>query len=196
MTLHSPPFRICVVGAESTGKTTLCSDLAAAWGVPFVPEFGRWYTEAMPDPSQYTWTSADFLTIAEVQHRLEDDAARWVGDLVICDTGAYTTALFHEAYMGEPSAELDALGARDAERYDLIVVCDIDTPFQQDATTGLRREGPQRAWMHERYLQLVQPLGTRGRGIVVRGTPESRVRCVLEHLSCHHGLSPAPATKH
>ncbi len=57
--------RICVLGAESTGKSTLCADLAERLGVDFVPEFGRFYTEAMPNPPRYTWTPRDFDLIAE-----------------------------------------------------------------------------------------------------------------------------------
>lgn len=178
MITRETPFRVCIVGAESTGKTTLCTDLAASYGIPFIPEFGRWYTEAMPDPSRYTWTSEDFVAIVDAQHRFERDTASWIGDVMICDTGAYTTALFHEAYMGAPHAELASLGARDIERYDLIVVCDVDTPFTQDQTTGLRKDGTQRAWMHGRYLELIEPLLPSGRGMVVSGTPQQRV----EHL--------------
>ena len=178
MNADASPFRICVVGAESTGKTTLCADLAASYGVPFVAEFGRWYTEAMPDPQRYTWTSDDFQAIIAAQHRFEDDAARWIGDVLICDTGAFTTALFHEMYMGTAHPELDALGARDTNRYDLIVVCDVDTPFEQDATTGLRREGEQRAWMHGRYLELISSLSDTDRALIVHGSPEQRVASV------------------
>ena len=40
------PLRVCVVGAESTGKTTLCERLAKHYGGDYVPEYGRTYTEA------------------------------------------------------------------------------------------------------------------------------------------------------
>mgnify|MGYP006283328521 CR=1 FL=1 len=176
-------LRVCIVGAESTGKTTLCTDLAASYSVPFVPEFGRWYTEAMPDPSRYTWTSDDFVAIVETQHRFEDDMALWANDVMICDTGAYTTALFHEAYMGTPHDQLEALGALDRQRYDLIVVCDAATPFTQDDTTGLRKDGSQRHWMHARYLELIEPLQEAGRGFVVSGSPQDRVTQVRNAIA-------------
>lgn len=183
MSAHSSPYRVCVVGAESTGKTTLCADLARSYRVPFVAEFGRWYTEAMPDPKHYTWSSEDFLAIVAAQHRFESDAARWIGDVLICDTGAFTTALFHEMYMSHAHAELDAYGARDIDRYDLIVVCDVATPFEQDATTGLRRDGDQRSWMHARYLEFIEPLTAQGRAIVVSGTPAERLESVRAHIA-------------
>src|SRR5688500_1284330 len=87
------PVRVCILGAESTGKTTLCASLAAHYGVPFVPEFGRWYTEAMPDPARYAWRHEDFVAIAEAQNRFEDDAAGWIWPVLICDTNSFVTAV-------------------------------------------------------------------------------------------------------
>jgi HTH-type transcriptional regulator, transcriptional repressor of NAD biosynthesis genes len=150
--------RVCVIGAESTGKTTLARDLAGHYGVPFVAEFGRYYSEAMPGPTRYRWTTADFRTIAEVQNRFEDDAARWVGPLLICDTNAFVTSVFHEAYLGhrDPVLEAEAAG----RRYDLFILCGEETPFVQDGT-GLRHEGLARTRMHGRYLRHLEEGGHR-----------------------------------
>src|ERR1700720_3057505 len=38
--------RVCVIGAESTGKTTLCRELANAFNTTWVAEYGREYTES------------------------------------------------------------------------------------------------------------------------------------------------------
>jgi HTH-type transcriptional repressor of NAD biosynthesis genes len=38
--------RVLIVGAESTGKTTLAIALAEHYQTTWVPEFGRLYTEA------------------------------------------------------------------------------------------------------------------------------------------------------
>jgi len=37
--------RICLLGAESTGKTTLAAALAVAYETVWNPEYGRVYTE-------------------------------------------------------------------------------------------------------------------------------------------------------
>jgi HTH-type transcriptional repressor of NAD biosynthesis genes len=150
--------RVCVIGAESTGKTTLARDLAGHYGVPFVPEFGRWYTEAMPAPTRYRWTSEDFRTIARVQARFEDDAARWVGPLLICDTSPFVTSVFHDAYLARRDPDLEAEAA--TRRYHLFLLCGEETPFVQDAT-GLRHAGAPRARMQERYLRHLQEGGHR-----------------------------------
>lgn len=162
--------RVCVIGAESSGKTTLARDLAAHYGAAFVPEFGRVYTEAMPDARRYRWRPEDFRRIAETQAALEDDAARWSPAPLVCDTNPFVTAVFHEAYLGFPDAHLEAEGR--ARRYDLFVVCDPRTPFAQDAT-GLRRDGERRLWMHRRYLDYVQDQGAEA--VHVTGSREERL---------------------
>jgi HTH-type transcriptional regulator, transcriptional repressor of NAD biosynthesis genes len=151
-------LRVCVIGAESTGKTTLAGDLAAHYGVPFVPEFGRHYCEAMPVPTRYRWTGEDFRTIARIQDRFEDDAARWAGPLLVCDTNSFVTSVFHEAYLGHRDMRLEAEAA--ARRYALFLLCGEETPFVQDGT-GLRHEGGPRTRMQERFVSYLEEGGRR-----------------------------------
>lgn len=171
-------IRACVLGAESTGKTTLCRDVAERFGVAWVPEFGRWYTEAMPDPQRYTWAVEDFVTIAETQNRFEDDAAGWVAGPLICDTNAFVTSVFCEVYLGAASPLVDAIAA--GRNYDLLVICDPDTPFEQDNTTGLRREGDTRRFMHDRYLAYAEQSGSAW--MLVDGPPKARTAKVAARI--------------
>ena len=55
--------RVVIIGAESTGKTTLARALAEHYKTPWVPEFGRFYTEAR-QPSWAPWRSDEFTLIA------------------------------------------------------------------------------------------------------------------------------------
>lgn len=176
MRAHLIP-RVCVLGAESTGKSTLAEGLARALGAPLVREFGRHYTEALPDPRRHRWTREDFRVIARTQDRFEDDAARWGSPVLVCDTNSFVTAVFSEAYLGEPDPILEA--AARARHYDLFLVCDIDTPFQQDAT-GLRQGGERRRWMHDRYLEYVADQGAPA--VAVSGSPTERLETALEAI--------------
>ena len=168
-------LRVCVVGAESTGKTTLARDLAGHYGVPFVPEFGRWYCEAMPAPTRYRWTTEDFRTIARIQDRFEDDTARWVGPLLVCDTNSFVTSVFHEAYLGRRDEGLEAEAT--ARRYDVLLLCGEETRFVQDGT-GLRHEGEPRRRMQERYVRYLEE---GGRDFArVKGTRSERLLTAVE----------------
>ena len=126
--------RVCVLGAESTGTTTLAADLAGHYGVEWVPEYGRAYCEQRPGPIE--WRSGDFLHIAR-QHLADEDAAalragRRARRLLICDTDALATSVWHERYLGAPSAQLAALAR--SRRYTLYVLTCDDIPFVQDGT--------------------------------------------------------------
>ena len=145
--------RVCIIGAESTGKSTLAMDLAQNYGTVAVPEFGRHFTEAMPQPPNYSWSSRDFHLIAEMQARIEDDAARWVGPLLICDTNPLVTAVLHETYLGV--SEPGLLDAALARPYSLYLLCDVETPFVQD-DTGLRHNGEARRHLDERYRSILR----------------------------------------
>ena len=67
--------RVAIVGAESTGKTTLAIALAEHYQTTWVPEFGRLYTEARR-PRGELWSSDEFTFIAVEQARMEDALAR------------------------------------------------------------------------------------------------------------------------
>ena len=88
--------RVCVLGAESTGTTTLASALARHYGTDLVSEYGREYT-AMKWKDGYTtdWRSEELLAIATEQSRREDLAARSADRVLICDTDAFATGIWH-----------------------------------------------------------------------------------------------------
>jgi len=138
--------RVCLVGAESTGTTTLAKALAEYYQTVWVPEYGRLYTEAKLSTGRLTWRPEEFIFIAEQQNRLEDQLTRWCNKLLICDTDALATCLWQERYLGHISPEVEALtGDR---KYDLYFLTDVDIPFVQDGT----RDGEQiRHAMHRRF---------------------------------------------
>ncbi len=67
--------------------------------------------------------------------------------MLFCDTDAFTTAVFHEVYLGSPARDFDELVAR---RYDAYLVCGLDVPFAHD---GIREFEERRRAMHERYVE-------------------------------------------
>jgi HTH-type transcriptional repressor of NAD biosynthesis genes len=138
--------RVLLIGAESTGKSTLAAALAAEFATLWNPEYGRPYTEIGRDPDA-TWTSAEFTSIARLQCWYEDFLAGFATRVLFCDTDAFTTALFHEAYLGRPTDTFAELTARP---YDLTIVCGTDVPWAHD---GIREFEELREWMHRRYVE-------------------------------------------
>ena len=118
--------RVVVLGAESTGTTTLSMDLAASLRAPWVGEYGRDY------PVPRSWTTRDFLVIAREQTRREDLAARASDGLVILDTDAFTTSVWHWRYLGFRSPEVEAI--RPEHPATLTLLTGDEIPFVQDGT--------------------------------------------------------------
>ena len=138
--------RVCLLGAESTGKSTLAEALARRYGTLWNPEYGRPYTQ-IGRPADAPWTSWEFIHIARIHCWYEDFLATFAHRVLFSDTDAFTTAVFHEVYLGAPAAGFEELVAR---RYDLFVVCGLDVPWRHD---GIREFEGRRRSMHERYLE-------------------------------------------
>ncbi len=140
--------RVCLVGAESTGKTTLAAALAERYGTEWVPEYGREYCERKWEHGYVeTWTTEEFVHIAAEQCLREDEAARHANKVLICDTDAFATSIWHRRYMdGRRAAEIDRIAA--ARRCDLYLLTGDEIPFTQD---GLRDGEHIRHWMHQEF---------------------------------------------
>jgi NadR type nicotinamide-nucleotide adenylyltransferase len=166
--------RVVVIGAESTGTTTLSIALAEHYKTTWVPEFGRFYTEARR-PRGELWRSDEFTFIAVEQARMEDAMARLANTVLICDTDPFATAIWHERYLGHPSPAVQAVAA--ARRYDLYILTNTDIPFVQD---GIRDGEHIRQWMHDRFhdelLRMKTPL------LVVSGPHELRLAQSIKRI--------------
>jgi HTH-type transcriptional repressor of NAD biosynthesis genes len=171
--------RVVLIGAESTGKTTLAEWLARELNTTWVPEYGREYWEKKVaglkmDGPLPGWTSEEFLHIAAEQLRREDAAAGIANKVLICDTNAFATGTWHERYVGSRDTGVDAVGARD--RVDLYLLCAPDFPFVQD---GWRDGESIRDWMHERFL--AQLRAGDGRFVLLEGgEADRRARALAE----------------
>jgi HTH-type transcriptional regulator, transcriptional repressor of NAD biosynthesis genes len=191
--------RLVIVGAESTGKTTLARELTArlaargaAWArTRWIGEYGREYTvskwaaarAASGEPvavADLVWSTPEFETIALEQQRWEDAAARESSPVLICDTDAFATEIWHERYVGARSDSLVKLAARVTARRSYLLTDWRDVPFEDD---GLRDGEHIRAWMHETFAARLhaQPAPWR----VVEGTLESRLSQALEWVEQH-----------
>ena len=141
--------RICLVGTELTGKTTLAQMLAERYQTVWVPEYGREYSERkLTEDGGSNWLSEEFTLIAKIQCERENEAARRANKVLICDTDAFATGVWHRRYIGERSPEVEAI-ADGHRRPDLYLLTNVNIPFVQDGT----RDGEFiREWMHETFV--------------------------------------------
>jgi HTH-type transcriptional regulator, transcriptional repressor of NAD biosynthesis genes len=172
--------RVAVVGAESTGTTTMARALASALRdrggcfrrTTWIGEFGRDLTQRKLDAlrdkrptaqvTDVTWSRADFVEVATAQNAREDAAAREGSPILVCDTDARATAVWEERYLGSASAAVLAL-AREPDLY--LLTDHVGVPFEDD---GLRDGEHLRTWMTGRFREVLA-----GRPVVELTGPHS-----------------------
>ena len=137
LTQHTPKtvINVAILGAESTGKTTLCRDLAAHFGCPWVPEYMRTYLQAKWDSEQLTCTWDDLLPIAQGQIKLENKLAKQAAqmsdrDYLFCDTSLFELMVYANWYYGDCPEALTQAAL--AHHYDMILLTDVDIPWVAD----------------------------------------------------------------
>lgn len=170
---------MCVVGAESTGTTTLARELAEHYHTVWVPEYGRLYTERLREGGintfVYHWHTAEFVHIAKQQQRDEDKLAKQANRLLICDTDALATAIWHQRYVGSWSPEVEDIASR--RKYDLYLLTNCDIPFEHD---GVRDGQHIRQWMTQRFTEELTRRGLRWQ--LVKGSKEERLHQAVEEI--------------
>lgn len=142
--------RIVLTGSESTGKTTLASQLAAHYGVEFVPEFVREFALNKGAPI----AMSDHGPIAEGQMALENAYAERADVLLFQDADLLSTVAYcHHYFGGCPKwIEDEAIARRPA----LYLLAHIDVPWIAD---GVRDRGEQREEMHALFVHALERLG-------------------------------------
>ena len=178
---------VALLGAESTGKTTLARSLAETLSsegrrVVIVPEYLREFCDA----HGRTPRQDEQAHIATEQTRRIEQAAR-THELVIADTTALMIAVYSDTVFGDTSLYPMAEAAhRDAGGLTLLTA--LDLPWQAD---GLQRDGPH---VREPVDALVRAALART-GVafsVVFGCGDARLQAAL--ASVRHAIAPRPAT--
>ena len=178
-------FVIALLGAESTGKTTLALALRDALAVEgleaaVVPEYLREFC----DRERRTPRPDEQRAIADEQTRRIEAAAR-AHDFVIADTSALMIAVYSDQVFGDTSLYAHAQTAH-ARACDLTLLTALDLPWQAD---GLQRDGPQvREPVDVKVRAALQRAATPYS--VVFGTGAARVE---SGLACIHRALAPPA---
>ncbi|GGS04457.1 transcriptional regulator NadR [Streptomyces nojiriensis] len=204
--------RVVVLGAESTGTTTLSRALAdhyrrrgGVWAkTGWVAEYGRRYSEEKlaaaraADPAaswaDVSFTSQEFPVIARHQDADEEQAARLGSPVLFCDTDSFATGIWHERYTGGRNAEVERIA--DLTRRDLYLLTDhADVPFEDD---GLRDGEHLRPWMTERFRAELERTGRRF--LVVRGDRAARLEAAVRAVDAllaegWHFTDPLPENR-
>jgi NadR type nicotinamide-nucleotide adenylyltransferase len=124
-------IKVVLLGAPSTGKSTLAEKLAEHFKTTHMPEYGREYWEL--NNIQRRLTPEQLLEIAETHRERELTMGHEANQFLFIDTNALTTEIFSHYYHGDSLPRLRELSHETKERYDLVLLCGDDIPY--DDTT-------------------------------------------------------------
>jgi HTH-type transcriptional regulator, transcriptional repressor of NAD biosynthesis genes len=163
--------RVCLFGPESTGKSILAKRLAEHYETVYAEEYARPLLALKDNACGY----GDIERIGRGQWASEEALARQANRVLISDTDMLTTSIWSEALFGKCPSWLKEEAAR--RRYDLTLLCDIDSPWHDDGTRFFPddREGFMR--------RCLKALGDGGRHYVkIGGTWDERFEGACEAI--------------
>jgi nicotinamide riboside kinase len=157
--------KIVAIGPESTGKSTLCGQLAKHFNTTWCPEYAREYLNQNGVKYDYN----DLIKIAQGQLVMEDYCmeeinGEWLNvnresqnlqlttynsqltthhsSLLFIDTNMYVMKVWYEYVFGKcEQLVLDEIAKR---KYDLYLLCNIDLPWAADEMREYPDEQPRR----------------------------------------------------
>lgn len=130
--------KVVIIGPESTGKSTLCEELAQHYETLWCPEFAREYL--LTNGINYEYD--DLLTIAKGQLALEDEYTLLLENQslpllengghipLFIDTDMYVMKVWSEFVFGQCHPFILEQAVK--REYDLYLLCNIDLPWTKD----------------------------------------------------------------
>lgn len=162
--------KVVIIGPESTGKSTLCKQLAAHYNTVWCAEYAREYL--LQNGTDYNYD--DLLTIAKGQLALEQEAESALVDgswslersnknekdalpvftsdqlpttsYLFIDTNQVVMQVWCEFVFNQCHTWI--LNRIAASSYDLYLLCDVDLPWVKDALREYPDEGPRKKLYH------------------------------------------------
>ncbi len=127
---HLPPCvrpyfvrRVCLLGPESTGKSTLAKQLAEHFKTVSVPEYAR----TVRNTRGGELNPEDIQTVARAQLAAEEALARQANRVLLCDTDLLSLALWSERLFGHCPEWIWIEANR--RKHDLYLLTEADVPF-------------------------------------------------------------------
>jgi nicotinamide riboside kinase len=167
------PQRICLIGAECTGKSTMAQALAAHFGGLWVPEHLRAFCDLQGRTPRADEQAAIMRAQFEQEERVAELASQTGCGYVFCDSAPLLIAIYSDFYFSDRSL-FDCAHALHG-CYALTLVLQPDLPWLPD---GVQREGEAvRAAVHSRVQHALQAMHVPH--IEVEGRDDARLQAAI-----------------
>ena len=173
--IDSNCLKVVLFGPESTGKTVLAKQLAEHYKTLWVPEFSRLYAVEKAKNNKRL-TKEDVLPIAIGQMALENNLAKQVGNLLICDTNLLETKVYSETYYeGYAPKILNKFALENV--YNVYFLTNIDMPWEAD---GIRDKPNEREHMFKAFQK--ELIKNKLPYVILSGNLEERLKTAIKHI--------------
>lgn len=168
--------KIVVIGGESTGKSTLCEQLASHYQTPWVKEFAREYLEQLGR----AYVEQDLLQIAKGQLIDEDEAIKEASQFLFCDTDLQVIKVWSEYKYGRCDSWITQQIL--TRKYDAYIITSPDFPWQDDPL----REHPEPALRNHFFNLYTEMISTNEAPYcIVEGSEEKRLQQAVTFIQTH-----------
>ncbi len=164
-------MRILITGPESSGKSTIASELSQELDVLIIPEFARTYLQE--NGPGYTLDS--IITIAEEHQRIVNSHPK--GSPLILDTYMYNLSIWAMDKYGQVPIVIQT-ALENLEPFDYIFLMYPDTPWIDD---GLREDADRRVELFDSFITLLERYDAPYH--IINGVGDSRLQNVLHYFS-------------
>jgi len=162
-------IRVGVLGPESTGKSTLCKQLAEQYGYHWIKEYAREYVENLGRPYTYD----DVLSIARQQ--IAELQAAYSEPVVLYDTELILTKVWMEHVYGKVADEVTQ--AIQKQPMDMYLILAPDLPAEPDP---VRENLDKREYFYQWYIREVE--ATRRPYYIISGKGAERTQAAYEAI--------------
>ncbi|MDD3102184.1 MAG: AAA family ATPase [Patescibacteria group bacterium] len=173
--------KVCIVGPESTGKTTLVKKLAKKYKTVFVDEYARQLLDEYVKHAGYKEGEVrykDIFNIARGQIATEDSQVKRANKILFCDTDLNTTVFWSNFYFKKCPQWIK----KEAENriYDLYLLLDIDVPWVKDPQRPIPKINERKKylkWWQEELKKQKRPY------IIIKGNWEERLKLANQSIN-------------
>lgn len=118
--------KVCLVGPESSGKTTLAKELAEFFNTFYVPEYAQTFLSIKKEINY-----DDLITFAHSQIACEKALSRKANKILFCDSDVLTTQLWSDTLYQKHDSFFDSYIPE--KPYDLYLLCYPDIEWVEDS---------------------------------------------------------------